>query len=108
MLNFGNCLGYFNATWAGIGAVESGAAAPHAFFVVKDFKASVCSRITAVEDEPVGGNNRSWAEVLLIGPKNGARSGAGSAQNAFGGVVEPGTILSGLNAFFGGLVTLGD
>ena len=36
LLNLSDCLGYFNAARAGLGAVEGGAAAPDAFFVVED------------------------------------------------------------------------
>jgi hypothetical protein len=72
LLNFLNGFGYLNATRAGIGAVEGGTAAPDTFFVVENLKASTCTCITAIKDEPVGGNNCGWAEVLLVGPKDRA------------------------------------
>ena len=73
---------------AGVGAVEGGAAAPHAFLVVEDLQAHVAGVVTGVEDEPVGVHDRRRAEVLAVGPEHGAGRRARGAQDALGGVVE--------------------
>ncbi len=47
-------VGHRDATWAGIGAVEDGAAAPDAITPAQDNQAFRASLVAAVEDETVG------------------------------------------------------
>ena len=108
LLDLGDSLGHLDATWACFGAVEGGAAAPHAFLVVQDLQAHVAGIIAGVENEAVCVHDRSRAEVLAIGPEDRAGAGARGAQDALGGVVEALAVLSGLVAFLGWLVALGD
>ena len=108
LLHFSNCLGDFNATWASVGAVEGGAATPHAFLLIQDLQATLSCCIAAVEDEAVSGNDGCWAEVLIVSPVDRARSGAASAQDALGAIVELCAIFSRLKALLGWLVTFWD
>src|SRR6476620_332833 len=99
LLDFGNRLRHLDASRAGFGAVEGGAAAPHAFLVVQDLQAHVAGVITGSEDEPVGVHDRGRAEVLAVRPEDRAGRRARGAQDALGGVVEALTVLRGLQAF---------
>src|SRR5690606_25827085 len=51
LLHLGDGLGDLDAARAGLGAVEGGAAAPHAFLVVEDLEAHVSAFVTRIEDE---------------------------------------------------------
>src|SRR6186997_2055935 len=97
-------LGHLDATRARLGAVEGGAAAPHALLVVEDLEALGATLVAAVEDEPVRVDDRSRAEVLPVGPEHRAGRGAGGAEDALGGVVEPLALLGTLQPLLGGLV----
>ena len=107
-LDFLDRLGDLDAAWAGIGAVEGGAAAPHAFLVVEHLQALFEPGVAAIEDESMRGDDSGRAEVLTVRPLDGAGSGAGRAQDALGGVIESCAIFGGLQALAGGLVALGD
>jgi len=45
LLHFGDCFGDFNSSRAGFGAVEGCAATPHAFFVIQNVEAHLCSLV---------------------------------------------------------------
>jgi hypothetical protein len=100
LLDLGDCFGDFNTPRARLGAVEGGAAAPHAFFVVQNVQANLGTLITGVKNEPVGVHDGCGAKVLAIGPEHGAAGGAGSTQDAFSGVVKACPVFGGLQAFF--------
>ena len=87
-LHFLDRLGDLDAARAGLGAVEGGAAAPHALLVVEDLQALVGALVAAVEDEPVRADDRLRAEVLPVAPVDRAGRRARGAQDALGGVVE--------------------
>src|SRR5215207_7315582 len=80
-------LGDLDAARAGLGAIEGGPAAPDTFAVVEDFQPFVAALVAAVEDEPVGADDRLWPEVLAVVPVDGARRGAGRAEDALRRVV---------------------
>ena len=108
LLDLGDSLGHLDASWASVGAVEGGAAAPHAFLVVQDLQTHVSAFVTRIEDEAVRVDDRGWAEVLAVGPEHWAGAGARSAQDALGGVVEDFAFFGRLDALLGWLVALGD
>ena len=56
------------------------------------------------EDEAVRVNDCGWTEVLTVCPEHRARAGAGSTQDALGGVIETGAVFWALQALFGWLV----
>src|SRR4051794_6004726 len=58
-----------DAAGAGLRAVEGRAAAPHALLLVEDLEALGGAVVPAVEDEPVGVDDRGRAEVLAVGPE---------------------------------------
>src|SRR5689334_8000870 len=88
LLDLGDRLRHLDAARARLGAVEGRAAAPHALLVVEDVEAHLGALVAAVEDEAVRVDDRGRAEVLAVGPEDGARRGARRAQDAFRGVVE--------------------
>src|SRR4051794_25353581 len=88
LFHLGDRLGDLDAAWARLGAVEGGAAAPGALFVVQDVEPHVAGVVARVEDEAVRVDDGGRPEVLPVGPEHGARRGACRAENALGGVVE--------------------
>ena len=67
-----NRLGHLDASRAGIGAVERGAAAPDAVDLVEDVEPLGGAFVAAVEDEPVRVDDRRRAEVAALAPVDGA------------------------------------
>ena len=59
-------LGHLDAARAGLGAVERGAAAPHAVDLVEDVQPFGGGLVAAVEDEPVGVDDRGRTEVAAL------------------------------------------
>ena len=78
--HFGNGPGDFNLTWAGVGAVEGGAAAPDAELFPDHVQPLVGGLVAGVEDKAVGLDDGRRADVLAVGPEAGAGGGAGGAQ----------------------------
>ena len=99
-----NGLSDLDAARASFAAVEGGAAAPHAFFVVQNLETLGTSAVAAVENESVSIDDCSWTKVRAICPEHWAGGGAGSTQDALGGVIESGAILGALQTFLGGFV----
>ncbi len=97
-----------DATRAAFGAVERGPAAPHAVDLVEDLETFGGGLVAAVEDEPVGVDDRGRAVVLALAPEHRAAGGAARAQDAFGGVVVAGTVRRALNPLPRRRVTGGD
>jgi hypothetical protein len=61
---------------------------------------ALCSTfIAAVEDETVGGDQRSRSKVIIAAPEGWAGSGARCAQDALGRIVEAGALLGTLQPF---------
>src|SRR4051794_21846608 len=61
-------LGDLDATGAGIGAVEGGAAAPYTLGVGQDLQPLLRSLVARVEDEPVGIDDGGRSDVGIVGP----------------------------------------
>jgi hypothetical protein len=97
-----------DASRARVRAVERRAATPHALDVVEDVEAFLGPVIPRIEDEPVGVDDGRRAEVRAVRPIDRAGRGAAGAQDALGGVVEPGPVGPGLDALAGGLVAVSD
>src|SRR5699024_1147435 len=108
LLHLGDRLGHLDAARACLGAVEGGAAAPHALLGVEDLQTLLAGIIARIEDEAMGVDDGSRTEVLPVGPEHRARGGAGGAQDALGGVVEALTLLRGLQPLPAGLLAAGD
>ena len=64
LLHLADRLGDADLAGAGLGAVEDGAAAPHAFAVVQDLQPLVGRVIAAVEDEAVRVHDRRGAQEV--------------------------------------------
>src|SRR5699024_2862258 len=107
LLHLGDRLGHLDAAGARLGAVEDGAAAPHALLGVQDLQALLTGVIAGVEDEPVRVDDGGWTEVLAVGPEHRARGRACGAQDALGGVVEALALLGGLQPLPAGLLATG-
>ena len=73
-------LGDLDAARAGVGAVEGRPAAPDALLVVQDLQPLLGALVAAVEDEPVGVDDRGRAEVLAVVPEDRARAWCRHAQ----------------------------
>ena len=101
-------LGHLDAARAGLGAVEGGAAAPHAVDLVEDVEPLRCGFIAAVEDEPVGIDDRGRTEVAALVPVDRAARRAARAQDALGGVVVAGAVGLALDAFPRRRIAAGD
>src|SRR5215467_14850589 len=57
-------VGYVDAAWAGIGAVENGTAAPYAFLLAQDGETFGRSLVATVEDEAVSIHDGSRANPI--------------------------------------------
>ena len=110
LLHLADGFGDADLARAGLGAVEDGAAAPHAFAVVQDLQPLVRRVVADVEDEAVGVHDGRGAHEVLVGPEAGAAGGARRAQNALRGVVEALAVVHGLPALaaVGGDLRVGD
>src|SRR5699024_3931333 len=73
LLHLGDRLGDLDTAGARLGAVEGRAAAPDALGVVEDVEAHLRLVVARIEDEPVRVDDRGGAEVLTVGPEDGAR-----------------------------------
>ena len=100
-------LRHLDPTRAGLRAVERGAAAPHAVDLVEDVEALGGGFVAAVEDEPVGVDDRGRPEVAALAPVDGAAGGAARAQDALGGVVVAGAVGRALDPLPGRRVAAG-
>src|SRR5699024_7786386 len=65
-------LGHLDAAGARVGAVEGGAAPPHALGVVEDLQTLRGALVAGVEDEPVRVDDRRRAEVRPVRPEDRA------------------------------------
>ena len=101
-------LGDLDAARAGFGAVEGGAAAPDSVDLVEDLETFGGALVAAVEDEPVGVDDRRRPEVAALVPEHRATGRAAGTQDALGGVVVAGPVGRALDAFAGGGVSAGD
>src|SRR6266550_8224000 len=72
---------------AGFDTVEDGPAPPYAVGVGHELEALFVRRVAAVEDEPMGVDDRRRTHVVGVGPEDRARCGAGRAQDAARGVL---------------------
>src|SRR5437867_8933032 len=82
-------LRHLDAAGTGLRAVEGGPAPEHAGALGQDPEPLVGAMVAGVVDEPVSVHDGRRADVLLVAPEDGARRGAGGAQDALGRVVEP-------------------
>jgi hypothetical protein len=92
--------GDMNVPRTGLGAVESGTAAPHPGLLVEDLKPLGRAAIARVENKAMGIDQGSRAVVFPIGPEDWAGGRAGRAQDAFGGVVITLALFWALQALF--------
>src|SRR5439155_16193006 len=92
-------LGDLDVAGAGVRAVERRPAPEHARALVEDLEPFAGGLVARVEDEAVGVDDRGGTDVGLVAPVDRARRGARGAQDAFGGVVETGTVLGALEPF---------
>src|SRR5438309_10377029 len=72
---------------ASFDTVEDGPAPPYAVGVGHELEALFVRRVAAVEDEPMGVDDRRRTHVVGVGPEDRARCGAGRAQDAARGVL---------------------
>src|SRR5215467_13114152 len=101
-------VGYVDAARAGIGAVEYGTAAPHAFLLAQDGEAFGPGLVAAVEDEAVGIHDSSRANPVGIAPDRRTRTCAGGAEDALGAFVIAGTLFRTLQSLGARLGVVGD
>jgi hypothetical protein len=92
LLHFRNSFGDLDTSGARFGAVESGATAPHTLFIVQDVQPDLSAFIPGIKNEAVGVDDSGRAKILTIGPEDGAARGAGSTEDALGGVIKAGTL----------------
>ena len=88
MLDIGNGPGDLNIPRAGLGAVEGGPAAPYPALLVENRQAFGRRAVAAVINKAVGVHNRRRAHIVIVRPERRARGGAGTAQNALGGIFK--------------------
>jgi len=89
-------LGDLDVAGARVRAVERRAAPEHAGALVEDLEPLARRLVARVEDEAVGVDDRGGADIRLVAPVDGARRGAGRAQDALRGVVEAGPVFGAL------------
>src|SRR5579884_2328765 len=73
-------VGDVDAARAGIGAVEDGAAAPHAITLAENGETFGGSLVAAVEDEAVSIHNRGRADPVGVAPDRGTRASTRAAE----------------------------
>src|SRR5919109_5424759 len=92
-------LGDLDPSGAGLGAVERGPAPEHPRPLAEDLESLPGSPVAGVEDEAMGVDDGGRSHVGVIPPEDGAGGGAGGAEDAFRGVVEPFPLRGALGAF---------
>ena len=85
-------VGNRDATWAGVGAVEDGAAAPYAVALAQDSESLGGTLVAAVKDEAVRVDNRGGSNPVGIAPDGRAGAGTGTAEDAFCALVITGAL----------------
>lgn len=69
LFHFADGSGDVDVSGTRLHTVEDGAAAPHAFPFVQNIQAFFCTLITTVEDKPMGLDDGSRTDILVIGPE---------------------------------------
>src|SRR5439155_220553 len=101
-------LRHLDAARAGVRAIEGGSAPEYARPVGQDVQALPSALVPRVEDETVGVDDGGRADVLAVAPEDGTGRGAGSAEDALGGVVVSFPLFRGLPTFAVGRVLVVD